>query len=72
MSGQPKTAEQKLPDHEDVIDYFNETYGTDASRLEKWQQLCRDLSKPAGPSITQCKKVSKKSKQSQDRMLTRL
>jgi hypothetical protein len=34
-------------------------YGPDKSSLEKWQELCRDVTiDPAPPSITQCKKAS--------------
>lgn len=33
-------------------------YGTDTTKLEKWQELCRDVKiEPAPLSITKCKKV---------------
>ncbi len=37
---------------------FTSHYGTDASKLEKWQNVCLDCGiSPAPTSITQCKKV---------------
>jgi hypothetical protein len=37
---------------------FDYAFGTDTTKLEKWQELCRDVKivEPPG-SITQCKKV---------------
>lgn len=40
-----------------VKKYFDEAYGTDVSRLDRWQKLCGDVGATVGPSIKQCKKV---------------
>ena len=37
--------------------YFDEHYGSDATKLESWQALCADCDIEPGTSITQCKKV---------------
>jgi hypothetical protein len=37
---------------------FDSFYGTDTSKLEKWQELCREVGIQEPPnSITRCKKV---------------
>ena len=42
-----------------LTEQFATRFDDDASKLENWQKLCRELSiDPAPPSITQCKKVS--------------
>lgn len=38
---------------------FEETYGRDETKLDKLQQLCRDVGVTEGRSVTQCKKVIK-------------
>jgi hypothetical protein len=40
-----------------VVSHFDEAYGKDVSKIEAWQQLCRDVEVEVGPSIPQCKKV---------------
>ena len=45
--------------HGQVAGLFTHYYGSDVSRLEKWQMLCSDCGvAPIPTSITQCKKVS--------------
>ena len=41
-----------------VVDYFEEAYGNDISKIEALQQLCRDVGVDVGPTIIQCKKVN--------------
>lgn len=41
-----------------VTAHFDTNYGTNDSKLEAWQQLCRDIGvNDKGTSVTQCKKV---------------
>lgn len=43
---------------EAIVGELEVLYGTNNEKLEKWQELCRDVGiDPAPPSITQCKKV---------------
>jgi hypothetical protein len=43
---------------EAIQEEFDHLYGTDTSKLEKWQQLCREVGISDVPnSITKCKKV---------------
>ncbi|KAF1836205.1 hypothetical protein BDW02DRAFT_494169, partial [Decorospora gaudefroyi] len=42
---------------------FGQLYGKDSTKLEAWQQLCRDVNiDPVPDSITQCKKASRSRK----------
>ena len=41
-----------------VVSHFDEAYGKDVSKIEAWQQLCRDIEVEVGASINQCKKVT--------------
>jgi hypothetical protein len=41
-----------------VVDHFDQAYGKNVTRIEAWQELCRDVGAEVGKSITQCKKVS--------------
>lgn len=53
----PPPSKTKKLEPEAVHAFFDETYGTNNERLPSWQQLCHDLGKQPGTSITQCKKV---------------
>ena len=40
-----------------IMTDFEDFYGRDETKLDKWQRLCRDVGVAEGASITQCKKV---------------
>lgn len=40
-----------------VVNFFDSTYGRNETRLDMWQQLCRDVGVEVGTSIANCKKV---------------
>lgn len=43
----------------DIDAFFDNRYGTDFTKLEKWQMLCVDVGvEPVPPSKTKCRKVS--------------
>ncbi|KAF1365317.1 hypothetical protein EJ07DRAFT_95185, partial [Lizonia empirigonia] len=55
--GLSKTQRRKRR-HEAIAGEINAIYGTDATKLEKWQELCRDVKiEPVPLSITKCKKA---------------
>lgn len=55
--GLSKTQRRKRR-HEAIAGEINAIYGTDATKLEKWQELCRDVKiEPIPLSINKCKKV---------------
>ncbi|KAK3722182.1 hypothetical protein LTR37_002615 [Vermiconidia calcicola] len=45
--------------NDNIVNYFDTTYGRDVTKLEKWQLLCQDLGVDAGPSINKCKTALK-------------
>ena len=56
---QPVKQKRLKVHHTQVARLFTDYYGSDVSRLEKWQMLCQDCGlAPPPTSITQCKKVS--------------
>lgn len=53
-------SQRKKRRHEAIAGEIDAIYGRDTSKLEKWQELCRDVKiEPVPSSITQCKKVCK-------------
>ncbi|KAH6616545.1 hypothetical protein C7974DRAFT_401976 [Boeremia exigua] len=51
-------AQRKKRRHEAIADEIDAIYGTDNSKLEKWQELCRDVQiGPVPLSITKCRKA---------------
>lgn len=55
--GWSKTQRKKRR-HEAIAGELDAIYGTDTTKLEKWQELCRDVKiDPVPGSITKCKKV---------------
>lgn len=55
--GWSKTQRKKRR-HEAIAGEVDAIYGTDTTKLEKWQELCRDVKiEPVPGSITKCRKV---------------
>lgn len=55
--GWSKTQRKKRR-HEAIAGEVDAIYGTDTTKLEKWQELCRDVKiEPIPGSVTKCKKV---------------
>jgi len=55
--GWSKTQRKKRR-HEAIVGEVDAIYGADITKLEKWQELCRDVKiEPVPGSITKCKKV---------------
>lgn len=57
QEGWTKTQRKKRR-HEAIAGEIEGIYGTDNTKLEKWQELCRDVKiEPVPTSITKCRKV---------------
>lgn len=52
--------EEKLRIAVMVVGHFDTTYGRNVSRLQAWQDLCRDVGVGIGGSIDQCQRVGPK------------
>ena len=64
--GWSKTQRKKRR-HEAIAGEVDAIYGTDNTKLEKWQELCRDVKiEPIPGSITKCKKVCEHTRRSVD------
>ncbi|KAJ4365991.1 hypothetical protein N0V95_000368 [Ascochyta clinopodiicola] len=58
--GLSKTQRKKRRNHA-IAAEMDAAYGTDITKLEKWQELCRDVGiEPVPQSITQCRKALSK------------
>ncbi|KZM27873.1 uncharacterized protein EKO05_0004897 [Ascochyta rabiei] len=60
QEGMSKTQRRKRR-NQAIAAEMDAAYGTDVTKLEKWQELCRDVKiEPVPQSITQCKKALSK------------
>ena len=48
---------RKWHDYDAMLQQFDMDYGSDETRLIRWQRLCTDCGVQIGPSIRQCKRV---------------
>ena len=53
--------EEKRRNVEEVQSLFDTAYGRNMSRLQAWQDLCRDVGVPVEESIRKCQKVRPRS-----------
>ncbi|KAJ4291692.1 hypothetical protein N0V90_009587 [Kalmusia sp. IMI 367209] len=59
-SSSGSSAQSREVGFQDIVNYFDNEYGTNFNSLEAWQRLCKDLSvDPVPESINKCRKALK-------------